>query len=194
MLSKLFFLISLVERKKPKPQDTNIDELDLVKGAAWAWYQHGSGSESKAMKEFHVRRTQHAPGPSRYKLEAMRMAKESKEERPSIHPMKPLLDTYEIQSISRQLNKLIESSQNTVGNGKNSTNGGLDNNGSRNMKKKKRISKGFWPRHGVVCGSRDDVVDDTALRIDMLSERTRITCPKKLLSPCPKPITFHQVK
>ncbi|OIV95717.1 hypothetical protein TanjilG_01511 [Lupinus angustifolius] len=135
-----------MERKKPKPQDTNTDELDLVKSAAWAWYQHGSGSEAKAIKEFDVRRTQHASRTSRYKLESMRMAKESKEEGPSIRPKKPLLDAYEIQSISRQLNKLIESDQNKVGNGKNSTNGGLDNSG-RNMKKKKRIGKGFWPTH-----------------------------------------------
>ncbi|CAL0301417.1 unnamed protein product [Lupinus luteus] len=170
MLSKLFFLSSLMERKKPKPQDTKTDELDLVKSVAWAWYQHGSGSEAKAMKVFHVRRTQHSPRPSRYKLEAMRMAKESKEEGPSIHPKKPLLDAYEIQSISRQLNKLIESGQNKVGNGKNSTNGGLDNSG-RNVKKKKRISKGFWPRHGVACGRRDDVVNGTALRSVMLSAK-----------------------
>ncbi|OIW14155.1 hypothetical protein TanjilG_21295 [Lupinus angustifolius] len=172
MLSKFFFNInSHTERKKPK--ETNTDELALVKAAAWAWYQHGSGSEAKAMvNEFHVRRTQRENGPSRYKLEAM--AKKSKEEGASIHTKnKPLLDTYEIQSISRQLDKLIIESghgNNKVGSGKNSVNDGLDNSG-RNMKKKKRISKGFWQIHGVVCGRRDDVVEGTGLRGDRLSSK-----------------------
>ncbi|CAL0334817.1 unnamed protein product [Lupinus luteus] len=173
MLSKLFFIInSHTERKKL--EDTNTDELALVKAAAWAWYQHGSGSEAKAMmSEIHVRRTQRETGPSRYKLEAMGMAKKAKEEGSSIHTKKPLLDTYEIQSISRQLDRLIIESghgNNKVGNGNNSISDGLDNSGG-NMKKKKRIIKGFWQRHGVVCGRRDDVVEGTALRGDRFSSK-----------------------
>ncbi|KAE9598813.1 hypothetical protein Lal_00022348 [Lupinus albus] len=183
MLSKFFFINSHTERKKP--QDTNTDELALVKAAAWAWYQHGSGSEAKVMiSEFNVRRTQRETGPSRYKLEAMRMAKKAKEEGLSIHTKKllPLLDTYEIQSISRQLDRLIETGHgnNKVGNGNNSIdNAGLDNS-DRNMKKKKRISKGFWQRHGVVCGRRDDVVEGTTLRGNRLSSNNKDYLPKYL--------------
>ncbi|TKY47388.1 hypothetical protein E2542_SST29448 [Spatholobus suberectus] len=110
MSPKFFSLNSLIERKKP--QD-NTDELAIVKAAAWAWYQHGSGSEGKAKTEFDVTRAQRVPRPSRYKLEAMRMAKEV----PSIHTNKPLLDTYEVQCISRQLDRLIiESGRNKLGN------------------------------------------------------------------------------
>lgn len=161
MLTNLFFLNSLMERRKP--QDS-IDELALVKAAAWAWYQHGSGSEGKVMSVFDIRSTQHVTRPSRYKLEAMRMAKEAKEEGPPVHTKKSLLDTYEVQSISRQLDRLIESGHNKVGNGNNFADAGLDN-GGRRMKKKKKINKGFWPRHGVVCGKGDDVVHGSALRV-----------------------------
>ncbi|KAK7387370.1 hypothetical protein VNO78_28121 [Psophocarpus tetragonolobus] len=130
MSPKFFSLYSLVERKKP--QETT-DELAIVKAAAWAWYQHGSGSEGKAKTEFDITKSQHIARPSRYKLEAMRMAKEVA----SIHTNKPLLDTYEVQSISRQLDRLIiESGHNKLGDGNNST------NCKRRMKNRKRISKG----------------------------------------------------
>ncbi|XP_061352791.1 uncharacterized protein LOC133297640 [Gastrolobium bilobum] len=155
MSRKLFSLNSLLERRKPQDRT---DELAIVKAAAWAWYQHGSGSKRKAMSEFHVTRTQRAFRPSRYKLEAMRMTKEANEG-PSIHTNKSLLDTYEIQSISRQLERLIESGHNKLGNGNNSTNNAGLNNGNRRMiNKKKSFSKGFWPRHVVVCGRVEDVV------------------------------------
>ncbi|RDX76301.1 hypothetical protein CR513_43715, partial [Mucuna pruriens] len=153
MAPKLFSLNSLVERRKP--QDSIVDELAIVKAAAWAWYQHGSGSEGRAKREFDVTRTQRVARPSRYKLEAIRMAKEV----PSIHTNKPLLDTHEVQSISRQLDRLMESGHNKLGSGNNSSNSndGKDND-NRRMKNKKRMGKGFWPRHGVVCRGGDDVV------------------------------------
>ncbi|CAJ1867392.1 unnamed protein product [Sphenostylis stenocarpa] len=137
MSSMLFSLTSLVERKKP--QETT-DELAIVKAAAWAWYQHGSGSKPKAKSEFHVTRSQSVARPSRYKLEAMRMAKEA----PSILTIKPLLDSYEVQCISKQLDRLIKGSDhNNIGNGyNNADNSGGKDTGNRRMKNKKRITKG----------------------------------------------------
>lgn len=136
MSFKLFSLNSLVERKKP--QETK-DELAIVKAAAWAWYLHGSGSKAKAKNEFDVKRSQTVARPSRYKLEAMRMAKET----PSIRPIKPLLDSYEVQRISKQLDGLIkESGQNNIGNGcSNADNSDRKDNGNRRMKNKQRMNK-----------------------------------------------------
>lgn len=138
MSPKFSYLNSLVERKKP--QETT-DELAIVKAAAWAWYQHGSGSEGKAKSEFDVTRTQRMARPSRYKLEAMRMAKEAPSN--SIHTnYKPLLDTYEVQCISRQLDRLIvESGHNKLGNSINANNNDGKDNGNRRTKNK-RINKG----------------------------------------------------
>ncbi|XP_027337808.1 uncharacterized protein LOC113851505 [Abrus precatorius] len=151
MSLKLFSLKSLVERGKTQE---STDELAIVKAAAWAWYQHGSGYEGKGKSEVDVTRTQRVSRPSRYKLEAMRMAKEG----PSIQSNKSLLDTYEVQSISRQMDRLIESGHNISTN----KNAGVDN-GNRRMKNKKRISKGFWSTHAFVCGRGNDEVDGTAL-------------------------------
>ncbi|KAK7301916.1 hypothetical protein RJT34_12793 [Clitoria ternatea] len=154
MSPNLFSLNSLIERKKPQQSR---DELAIVKAAAWAWYQHGSGSEGKANKssEFDVTRTQRVARPSRYKLEAMRMAKEVS----SIHTYNSLLDTYEVQSISRQLDRLTVSGYNRLVDG--NINDSM-NNGHRRMVKKKRINKGFWPRN-VVCRGKNDVVDGTVM-------------------------------
>ncbi|XP_027333675.1 uncharacterized protein LOC113848388 [Abrus precatorius] len=144
--------------ERSNPPKPNNDELAIVKAAAWAWHQHGSDSKGKNTGEFDATITHHAPGPSRYKLEAMRMDKESKEGS-SIHSNKlSLLDAYEVQSISRHLNSLIESSKGVD----NSTNVSFDIGGGR--VKKKKIRKGFWLRHGVVCGREEDVVNPRALR------------------------------
>ncbi|XP_047164680.1 uncharacterized protein LOC124834110 [Vigna umbellata] len=135
MSFKLFSLNSLVERKKP--EETK-DELAIVKAAAWAWYLHGSGSKAKAKNEFDVKRSQTVARPSRYKLEAMGMAKET----PSMHTIKPLLDSYEVQRISKQLDGLIkESDHNNIGNGRSKTgNGDRKDNGNRRMKNKQRVT------------------------------------------------------
>jgi len=136
MSFKLFSLKSLVERKKPQEAT---DELAIVKAAARAWYQHGSGSKAKAKTEFDVTRSQSVARPSRYKLEAMGMAKET----PSLHTIKPLLDSYEVQCISQQLDRLIkESGHKKIGNGyNNADNSDGKDNVNRRMKNKKRIDK-----------------------------------------------------
>lgn len=179
MSPRLFSLSSLMEKKrKPQPQESR-DELALVKAAAWAWYQHGSRSErKKSSNEFDVTRTRRSPRPSRYKLEAMRMAKVTDLrcnglEVGTITHNKSLLDTYEVQSISRQFDSLIDSS----------TNKHMDDNcaknddGNRRMNNKKRFInfKGFWSRNVVVCGGGNDVVDGSALRGDQLSVKHRCT-------------------
>ncbi|PQM42429.1 uncharacterized protein Pyn_31634 [Prunus yedoensis var. nudiflora] len=109
-----------MERRKSKGSCN--DELALVKAAAWAWFQHGSGTDVKpVMPEFDVRRTCHAPyKPSRYKLEAMIISNINKQgmefeglKSPSVvesNSDHSLLDTYEIECISRKLDQLIESS------------------------------------------------------------------------------------
>ncbi|XP_014495674.1 uncharacterized protein LOC106757516 [Vigna radiata var. radiata] len=135
MSFKLFSLNSLVERKKP--EETK-DELAIVKAAAWAWYLHGSGSKAKAKNEFDVKRSQTVARPSRYKLEAMGMAKET----PSMRTIKPLLDSYEVQRISKQLDVFIkDSGHNNIGNGcRKADNSDSKDNGNRRMKNKQRVT------------------------------------------------------
>ncbi|CAJ1970864.1 unnamed protein product [Sphenostylis stenocarpa] len=163
MASKLSFLTLLMERRKPPKNNTNTNDLTFVKAAAWAWYQHNSASKGKTITEFHATVTRPEPKPSRYKLEAMRVAKEAREESPIVHAKKlSLLDEYEVQSISRQLDDLVEDSNNKP------LHGGADNSTNRRTqkkKKKKKVKKGFWLRHGAVCGREEDAVAPGALRV-----------------------------
>ena len=175
MLSTSFLMNPFMARKKGRG---SADQLAVVKSAAWAWYLRGSGSEGKQMPEFDVMRTRRAPRPSVFKLEAMRIAEEAVGEEgsqtpSSIHTDNSLLDSYEIASISRRLDCLIESS---VSKSHRKLIGG-DHDPQENMtvedkyhtievKKKKKKMKGFWVRHAAVtCGtSREDVVDARAFR------------------------------
>ncbi|CAL1413376.1 unnamed protein product [Linum trigynum] len=112
----------LVERRKRAGPKKNGDDenLALVKAAAWAWYQHGSGSSQgkQAVAEFDFAakpKPAAADMPSRYRVEAMVAANtpvtETKNEQASSLSSSPairtghysLLDSHEIQSISRQL-------------------------------------------------------------------------------------------
>lgn len=163
-----------MEKKKPKGGGST-DDLALVKAAAWAWYHHGSGSEGRSICEFDVTRTRQAPRPSRYKLEATRTMKEdtmgSGSETPSpIRTDNSLLDKYEKESISKQLDYLIESSSNRFYGFKvdhldhdHRSMSSLDSDKTGGMKQKKKDKKkktllqGFWLRHSVVCGTRGDV-------------------------------------
>lgn len=160
MASKFSFLTLLMERRKPPK--TNTKDLTFVKAAAWAWYQHNSGSKGKTITEFHAAVTRHDPRPSRYKLEAMRAATEAGEGSSNIHAKKlSLLDEYEVQSISRRLNSLVQDSNDKPFNGD-------DNSANRRTQKKKmkkKVRKGFWVRHGAVCGGEKDVVDPSAVRV-----------------------------
>ncbi|PRQ45425.1 hypothetical protein RchiOBHm_Chr3g0491241 [Rosa chinensis] len=104
-----------------RKQSRGGDELALVKAAAWAWYEHGTGLEGKSLQEFDIRRTFHDPIPSRFKLEAKKLAEQgsrvfdegsSPGTSGSVQTVDhhSLLDRYEIESISRRLDQLIESS------------------------------------------------------------------------------------
>ncbi|XP_028800498.1 uncharacterized protein LOC114755794 [Neltuma alba] len=173
-------MASKLLRNRIKPKDhQRTDVLALEKAAAWAWHQHGSGSEGKTIREFHITRAQHDYKPSRYKLEALRMASscspETKEEQGSCqvqHSKKlPLLDAYEVRSILTRLDRLVaESSDGKLENGFGSANACLDDNGGQRMKnkkkkkKKKRVGNGIWERRRVrvICSTRkEDVVDAT---------------------------------
>ncbi|KAF9683866.1 hypothetical protein SADUNF_Sadunf04G0058500 [Salix dunnii] len=164
-----------MEKKKPKGGGST-DDLALVKAAAWAWYHHGSGSEGKPIYEFDVTRTRQAPGPSRYRVEAVRIMEEeamgSRSETPSpVRTDNSLLDEYEVERISKQLEYVLESSSNRFYGFKidhldhaQTSMSSLDSDLTLGMKqkkkkdkKKKTILQGFWLRHSVVCGTREDV-------------------------------------
>lgn len=125
--------------EKRKPRESCIaDELALAKSAAWAWLEHCSGSDDRTTPEFDVSRTKFNPKPSRYKVEAMKRTSNSMDA--------PLLDRYEIERISRQLEFCIKSSHHG---------GGRRAAEDIKRKKKKKMSKGFslLVSHAVACGS-----------------------------------------
>ncbi|MFS7948776.1 hypothetical protein Hanom_Chr06g00563831 [Helianthus anomalus] len=132
------------------------DQNEITRAAAWAWYERGSWFEHKTIKETEFRRPQdYTPRPSRYKIEAR---KQSQKE----YHGNSLLDMYEIERISRELNCYVESSR--VAHRARSVDGG--DRGGRSMVSKetrgKRIGKKLnwgWKRHGVACGSSEDVVE-----------------------------------
>ena len=119
-----------MDRKKRRSSSSTTDDLAIVKAAAWALFQRGSGSEGKLMmREFDVARTHHHQQtfkPSRYKLEAMKKIKECSTQEPSSpsppsssssHRPSPvrtednsLLDAYNVERISKQLDYLLASS------------------------------------------------------------------------------------
>lgn len=133
------------------------DELVLVKAAAWAWYQHGSGNEGRPGREFGVARSgaTRSPRPSRYQLEAL--ARVSRSPEPGPGTSTSLLDLYEIERITRELNRLIAASS------------AADDHRSRwkEAEKRKVVARrtgGFWMSHAVgICGTRGDVVEARVL-------------------------------
>ncbi|KAK9272102.1 hypothetical protein L1049_002471 [Liquidambar formosana] len=159
-----------MERRKSR---ASTDEIAVVKAAAWAWYQHGSGSDGKPMREFDITRNRCGHKPSRYKLEAIRASDKGKEVPKTPSPIRThnsLLDTYEIARISQELEFLIQSSSAKVYEKflardqdyqKNATEQESEADGIKKKKKEKKEKKvkGFWVRPAVVCGTREDVVD-----------------------------------
>ncbi|XP_042483925.1 uncharacterized protein LOC122064283 [Macadamia integrifolia] len=154
-----------MERRKHK---ASTDELDVMKAAAWEWYQHGSGSEGKTVREFDLTRPRRSPGPSRYKLEVMRMADDNTEEGSSqSRSIISLLDPYEVGRISKHLEYLIESTRDNYYDESHSSTGYQDRKKegslpeSKKKKKKEKNSKRF---NGFFsCGSRGDVVEGRML-------------------------------
>ncbi|CAK9156043.1 unnamed protein product [Ilex paraguariensis] len=152
-----------MERRKTRG---SIDELAIVKAAAWAWYQRGSGSEARSMREYDLTRPSRAPKPSRYKLEAMAMEGSTSTSPSPCHSTgdTSLFDMYEKERISKQLDDYIKASHIQYyggfhGGGDRSIVSVSESGVKRKEKKKKKKRKGFWLMQAVTCGSRDDVVD-----------------------------------
>ncbi|KAE8679756.1 hypothetical protein F3Y22_tig00111398pilonHSYRG00460 [Hibiscus syriacus] len=136
-------------------------DIDLVKAAAWAWYQHSSSSDGKAtaIREFNAVRSQRVPGPTRYKLEAMRNNNNSTGTEGLIRSS--LLDPYEIESISKRLDQLIGLSGIKLNRELLRMNEDVDDHPEK--KRSSMSLKGFLQRRAVVCGRNHDV-EETALR------------------------------
>ncbi|KAK6280249.1 hypothetical protein POUND7_020516 [Theobroma cacao] len=184
-----------------KKKRSSSDGLAQVKAAAWAWYQHGSGSEGKPIREFDITRTERASSsrPSRYKLEAMRnntgkgnhsmemegSPSQTPRSSPNIQTQNSPLDSYETKSISKRLNHLIEFGgikfyKELLGiDGDYQKN--LCTDGARSGSDRKKTSnkylKGFLLRRKVVCGRRQDV-DDRAVSDDRRRLEKQMVNPK----------------
>lgn len=163
-----------------------------------SWFEHKSVRESD-----YRRTCDYTPRPSRYKLEAMKKPQKETHESQSCrngllldtehvcvsiqpqnqqsyalmadteHVDKPLLDTYEIERISEELDCYLESS--SVEHRRKSVDGGGHGGhrrrtvalteGTKSASKSKK-NKGFWTGRRIVCGSsRDDVVETSNLLI-----------------------------
>ncbi|KAG6385785.1 hypothetical protein SASPL_154666 [Salvia splendens] len=129
-----------------------VDESGLAKSAAWAWYERGSGSEGR---EVDLWRWKPEPKPSRYKLEVLRNLQRDQDHINSSR--NSLLDNYEIERISMELNHYIQASH-----AKHHGGGGGPPKAAADdvFLKRKNMVKGFWWRHVPACGSsRNDVVE-----------------------------------
>lgn len=140
-------------KKKPGPGPVAADESALAKSAAWAWYEHGSGSDRRSLREVDVWSSKTDPKPSRYKLEALRNVQDV--DASSKNSL--LLDSYEIERISKQLNQYIEASRAKYHGGDRPA---AAEKGKVLSKRRNIIPRGFWLRHVPACGSsRNDVVE-----------------------------------
>ncbi|KAI3813797.1 hypothetical protein L1987_18532 [Smallanthus sonchifolius] len=102
----------MIKKEDPK---VSSDELALVKVEAWTWYQRGSGFEQTALSEYdHI-----VTKPSMFKRETMEKAQENisasthhlpKSLSRTSHVGSSLLDAYEIERISKDLDRYIKSS------------------------------------------------------------------------------------
>lgn len=117
------------------------------------------------MGEFDITRTRRLRKPSRYKLEAMKITEEEDHSntQPSSHSSSPihdnnsLLDPYEIESISKRLDQLMENSSANKfydDRKKVSRDGDHDSGGNVRRKKSNKL-RGFW--QPVLCGRREDI-------------------------------------
>ncbi|WCJ25184.1 hypothetical protein M5689_007090 [Euphorbia peplus] len=182
--------------EKNKRRNTTSDDLAIVKAAAWAWYEHGSGSEGKLMREYDATTNLLRPHnkPSRYKIEAMKnMIQQPNYSTSTTTPIHDhereyskhhsLLDSYEVESISKQLDYLILSSSNRFDRFDNKDRKDVDLPKSnklvkKNQNQKKSLLKGLWSRHSVVCGTRDDVVSRALVRTRPLPITTGRRVPR----------------
>ncbi|XAR73562.1 hypothetical protein NMG60_11007569 [Bertholletia excelsa] len=162
-----------MERDKAR---RSMDESEIAKAAAWAWWRRELACDGKLGTEFDLTRVRQIPKPkpkpSWYKLEAVNgTAKEETEQSrwrtpsalfsPSHVDGSDLLDSYEIQRIARQLDYYILASNleyrgECLGSHRRIV---PSPESEAKGKKKSKGAKGFWVRHGLTCGSSNDVVE-----------------------------------
>ncbi|KAK1277622.1 hypothetical protein QJS04_geneDACA018799 [Acorus gramineus] len=157
-----------------KLRSSTTDELALVKAAAWAWYMRGAGAEDDPSREFDLARERRPPQPTRFKLEAERASAATTTTSPSLassstgslppspaHTDNSLLDAYEVEMITRQLDLFIASG-NSVS--YQSIKKKRDKNNKSYLSWSGRPLNGFWLRQamGMCRPARGDVVEAKA--------------------------------
>lgn len=110
----------MIINENPKETAETANELALAKVAAWTWYRHGSRFDQTTICDCdYTVSSDIVTRPSRYKLEAMKNAHENarvptlsfhKSMSSTDHVASFLLDLYEIERISKDLEYYIKSS------------------------------------------------------------------------------------
>ncbi|CAL9105423.1 unnamed protein product [Musa textilis] len=126
--------------------------MALVRAAAWAWYQQGSGKaarESDDGRRVGIDAARNLPRPSRYKLEALAAAKAC--------PVISLLDVYDVEWITRELDRVTMASRSSTGGGDRHRRSAKEAAALEGM----RRARGSWVRHAVdICWSKGDIVEE----------------------------------
>lgn len=138
-----------MDRWRRQSQSPSPQRLSLIKAAVRAWNQQGYGRHKFSTThkaELTTRARSSAPRPTRYKLEF------ESETRLSSSSSSLLLDLYEIERITRELNDLI-------GSGKKGPICGP----TKRVDDSKKFG-GFWVRHAVgICVSREHMEEEAVL-------------------------------
>lgn len=141
------------------------DRLALVKAAAWAWHQHSSSPKNKQAPapppEFPLDSPQRRSSncrPSRYRLESLTLSKSNSPDHLVPEKKAPitLLDFYEIERITRELERLAA----TVTEKREKV------HGKKVVQMRKGTTGGgcLFGRHAVmICGSPDTAAETEAL-------------------------------
>ncbi|OWM64376.1 uncharacterized protein LOC116207767 [Punica granatum] len=86
--SSPFFPLNSIFTGRRRARGSAPDEVALIRAAAWAWYQQGSGSQGinkPPTREYDITRTRRVYQPSRYRIEAIRRMAMAKEEHQHQH-------------------------------------------------------------------------------------------------------------
>ncbi|KAJ0981265.1 hypothetical protein J5N97_009520 [Dioscorea zingiberensis] len=147
-----------MNRKKQRRTSTSSgdDELAVVKAAAWAWYQRGSGNQGKPFRESEAAAfpARFACRPSRFKLEMESELLQRSDPEPG-GSEKSLLDVYEVERITRQIERFVIATADERDRIKKRDKGTI-----RTTKGMVKRVNGFWLRHAIgICGTREAVVE-----------------------------------
>ncbi|KAL4196830.1 hypothetical protein AMTRI_Chr04g248220 [Amborella trichopoda] len=169
---------SFLDMGKSKKGESMEKEVTLVKAAAWAWYQHGSGAEGRPAREFDVNRAQRTPSSSRFRQEVIKSAslpsssiqyegaapdQKDKEATTTLSPEtteNSLLDSYEIEKISQHFDHLLEPPQDSDRDWPKNSRYKIPR---REKAKRRGPSIKFWQKHvpAMCSSSRDTIVAAT---------------------------------